>query len=254
MAAPLVTLIVGLATWQTACTLHWSAVLPAPAAVGRDIADAWVSGTLGPALLHSLRRCLLSFLCSVGVGMPVALLLFRFTVLRRAVGPVLGAIQSLPAAALVPAAVICFGASESAVYCVALLGAVPSIAVGIVSALDQVPPLFVRAGRSMGATRLTLARRILFPAAMPGVVAALKQGWTFGWRALMTAELITSTLPGIGQLLDTGRRTGNLSLTLAVTFVILAVGVAAEAVVFRPIERRVLRRRGLPVAEGPNGR
>ncbi|MFE2284676.1 ABC transporter permease [Streptomyces sp. NPDC059443] len=251
-AAPLAAFAMVLCAWQLACTLHWSATLPTPAAVWHDIATAWRHGTLAPALFHSIRRCLLGFLCSVAVAAPLTLLLFGFTALRLPLRPVLNAIQSLPAAALVPVAVICLGNSENAVFCVVLLGAVPSIVVGILSALDQVPPLLLRAGRSMGATGLTGARRILVPAAMPGIITSLKQGWTFGWRALMTAELITSTpLPGIGRMLDAGKKTGSLSLVLAATALILFVGVVTEASVFRPLERRVLRTRGLLTHDDP---
>ncbi|MBL0801658.1 ABC transporter permease subunit [Streptomyces albidoflavus] len=211
-----------------------------------EITTAWADGSLAPALLHSLGRCLLGFVCAVAIGAPLGLLLHRFTLARLTTAPALSAVQSLPAAALVPVAVLCLGPSDTAVLGVVLLGAVPSVAVGVLGALDQVPPLLVRAGRTMGATGARSVRYVLLPAALPGVVAAVRQGWTFGWRALMTAELISGTaLTGVGGLLDAGRRSGSLSQVLAATALILAVGVAVEVLAFRPVERRVLRSRGL---------
>jgi len=245
-APPLAALALVLALWQTAYALHWSATLPAPAAVHGELVAAWSDGTLLPSLGHSLLRCLIGFTASAAVGVPLGLLLTRLAPLRTVLGPILSSVQSLPAAALVPVAVIALGNSEGAVYAVVLLGAVPSIAVGVVSAVDQVPPLLVRAGRSMGAGGLRGAVHVLVPAALPGFVAALRQGWTFGWRALMTAELITATpLPGIGRMLDAGRQSGELSLVLASVVLILAVGVAVESLLFSPVERRVLHNRGL---------
>ncbi|GHH57016.1 ABC transporter permease [Streptomyces candidus] len=237
--------------WQLIHLLGLSPVLPAPSAVLRDLSDAWSAGTLGSGLLHSLGRCLAGFAASAAVGAPLGLLLHRFGFLRVPIAPVLSAFQSLPAAVLVPIAVICLGTSRGAVYMVVLLGAVPSVATGVLSALDQVPPLLVRAGRSMGATGAAGVRHVLLPAALPGVVAALRQGWAFGWRALMTAELMTaSPLPGLGQMLDAGRRSGRLSLVLAAAVAVLAVGVLVEVGVFGPVQRRVLRARGLPSAGG----
>ncbi|QNP67886.1 ABC transporter permease [Streptomyces genisteinicus] len=245
-AAPVVSLVAVVCLWQLASALDRPAALPSPAAVGGEIAAAWADGSLAPAVLHSLGRCLLGFVCAVGVGAPLGMLLHRFTAARVTVAPALGAVQSLPAAALVPVAVLCLGPSDAAVLGVVLLGAVPPVATGVLGALDQVPPLLVRAGRSMGATGAKAARHVLLPAALPGVVAAVRQGWTFGWRALMTAELITgAALSGVGGLLDAGRRSGSLSQVLAATALILAVGVAVEVLVFRPVERRVLRARGL---------
>ncbi|GAA2413160.1 ABC transporter permease [Streptomyces glaucosporus] len=246
LAPPLAALVLVLALWQIAYVLGWSATLPSPAAVWGELAAAWSDGTLLPSLGHSLLRCLAGFTASAAIGVPLGLVLTRLAPLRAVLGPVLSAVQSLPAAALVPVAVIGLGNSESAVYTVVLLGAVPSIAMGVAAAVDQVPPLLLRAGRSMGAGGLRGALHVLVPAALPGFVAALRQGWTFGWRALMTAELITATpLPGIGRMLDAGRQSGAMSLVLASVVLILAVGVAVESLLFSPVERRVLRSRGL---------
>ncbi|MFH0246465.1 ABC transporter permease [Streptomyces sp. HK10] len=250
-APPLAAAALVLALWQTAHTLTWSATLPAPAAVWGELAGTWADGTLPPALGHSLLRCLTGFAASAALGVPLGLLLTRVAPLRTVVGPILSAVQSLPAAALVPVAVIALGNSEAAVYTVVLLGAVPSITAGVTAAVDRIPPLLLRAGRSMGAGGLPGTVHILLPAALPGLVTALRQGWTFGWRALMTAELITATpLPGIGRILDAGRQDGELSLVLASVMLILAVGVAVETTLFSPVERRVLHNRGLAPTTG----
>ncbi|MFB7757729.1 ABC transporter permease [Streptomyces sp. NPDC056121] len=206
----------------------------------------WSDGTLLPAIGHSLLRCLYGFGASVALGVPLGVLLTLRTPLRRVVRPALSAVQSLPAAALVPVAVVALGESEWAVYAVVLLGAVPSIALGVASALDQVPPLLTRAGWSLGSGVLHGILKVRVPAAMPGLVAAARQGWTFGWRALMTAELITSVpLPGVGRILDEGRRHDDLALVLAAVAVVLTIGVAVEWLLFAPVERRVLAARGL---------
>ncbi|KAF4408973.1 ABC transporter permease [Streptomyces lycii] len=243
---PVLAVVVVLGLWQLAHTLSWSAALPAPAEVGGDLAAAWSDGTLLPSLLHSIQRCLLGFLLAVAIGAPLGLFVARYGPARSVFGPILSAVQSLPAAALVPVAVIALGESEGAVYTVVLLGAVPSVAMGLVAATDQVSPLLLRAGRTLGATGWRGAVHVLIPAAMPGFVIALKQGWTFGWRALMTAELITATpLPGVGRILNEGKESADMSLVLAAVLLILAIGVLVEAAIFAPVERRVLRSRGL---------
>jgi NitT/TauT family transport system permease protein len=64
----------------------------------------------------------------------------------------------------------------------------------------------------------------------------------------MAAELITFSPRlglGLGQLLDSGRQLSDMSLVFLSILLILAVGVAVELLVFAPLERRVLRRRGL---------
>ncbi|SFC37950.1 ABC transporter permease [Streptomyces aidingensis] len=245
---PLLAAALVLALWQTAYLLNWSQVLPAPSAVFGELGDAWSDGTLLPAIWHSTLRCVFGFGLAAAIGLPLGLLLTRVAPLRTVLRPTLTAIQSLPAAALVPVAIIALGNSEGAVYATVLLGAVPSIAVTVIATVEQLPPLLLRAGRSMGATGLRGTALVVVPAALPGFLSALRQGWTFGWRALMTAELITATpLPGIGQMLAEGKESNSMSLVLASVLLILAVGVLVESALFQPLERRLLTNRGLTI-------
>jgi NitT/TauT family transport system permease protein len=243
---PVVALLGVLALWQGACSLRLSSTLPSPWSVTAALVGLWQDGSLVSSLSHSLLRTVAGFAASVVVGGLTGLLIHRFQPVRSTLSPVLSALQSLPAAGLVPLAVVVLGESESAVYAVILLGAAPAVALGLAGALRQIPPVLLLAGRSMGARGAAHVRHVLLPAALPGLVAALRQGWTFGWRALMTAELVTVTpLAGVGQILDAGRQRDDTALVMAAVVLILVIGIAVESAVFTPIERRVLRTRGL---------
>jgi NitT/TauT family transport system permease protein len=247
---PFVALLVLVGLWQLAYALHLKApeALPAPLDVARSLGEQWSKGTVQEAVVNSLHRGVLGFLASIAVGTPLGLLIARVRPVRLAIGPLISGLQSLPSVAWVPAAIIWFGLSDAAIYFVVLMGAVPSIANGLVSGIDQVPPLYLKVGRVLGARRLAAARHVVVPAALPGYVSGLKQGWAFSWRSLMAAELITYSPRlglGLGQLLDTGRQLSDMSLVVASIVVILAVGVGIELLVFAPLERSILRRRGL---------
>jgi NitT/TauT family transport system permease protein len=242
--------VVGVWELATRLELKPPKVLPSPGAVGNAIADGWSSGHLPSILGLSLQRALLGFLLSVAVGIVLGIVVARVRAVRLTLQPVLTGLQALPAAALVPIAVIWFSASDGkvgdgAIYAVMLLGAAPSVALGVIAGIEQIPPLFHRVGRILGARRLSAARHIVMPAALPGVLSGLKNGWMFAWRALMTAEIITVGIAGIGSELNAAKKAENTALVLGVTLLILAVGVAAERLVFGPAERAVLRRRGL---------
>ena len=67
----------------------------------------------------------------------------------------------------------------------------------------------------------------------------------------MAAELIARTPDlglGVGQLLDLSRQNSDIAGVIAGVFTILLIGIAIELCLFAPIERRVLRRRGLLAA------
>jgi NitT/TauT family transport system permease protein len=249
---PFIAIALVLALWQLAYHFQLKPhyLLPGPADVANSLWQMWQQGTLIGYVWTSISRGALGFLFSVVIGTPLGLLVARVKPVRAAIGPILSGLQSLPSVAWVPAAVIWFGLSNATIYAVVLLGAVPSIANGLMGGLDQIPPLFLRAGRTIGASGLNAVRHILLPAALPGYIAGLKQGWAFSWRSLMAAELIVSSPnlgTGLGQLLEQGSTLQDMSWVLSAILLILIVGIGIELLVFAPLERRVLRSRGLLV-------
>ncbi|WP_405997870.1 ABC transporter permease [Streptomyces sp. NBC_00829] len=222
--------------------------LPAPSAVWDSVSEMWMQGTLLDVVWTSVSRGLLGFLLALAIGTPLGLLVARVKFIRAAIGPILSGLQSLPSVAWVPPAVIWLGLNDSMMFAVILLGAVPSIANGLVSGVDQVPPLFLRAGRTLGATGLRGTWHIVMPAALPGYLAGLKQGWAFSWRSLMAAEIIASSPDlglGLGQLLENGRNNADMPGVFLAIILILIVGIAIDLLIFSPLERWVLRSRGL---------
>ena len=88
-------------------------------------------------------------------------------------------------------------------------------------------------------------RKVIFPAALPGVVAGLQQAWGFAWKALMAGELVVAAAgtAGLGHLL--GQPDQPVPTLLAALAVILVIGVAVDYLAFGQLDRRIRRRRGL---------
>ncbi|MER7746173.1 ABC transporter permease [Streptomyces bacillaris] len=249
---PVVAVALVLIVWELLVRAEVTEVykLPPPSAVWDSAVDMWLKGTLLEVVWTSISRGLLGFLLAVAIGTPLGLLVARVKLVRAAIGPILSGLQSLPSVAWVAPAVIWLGLNDSMMYAVILLGAVPSIANGLVSGVDQVPPLFLRAGRTLGATGIRGTWHIVLPAALPGYLAGLKQGWAFSWRSLMAAEIIASSPElglGLGQLLENGRSNFDMPGVFLSILLILFVGIAIDLLIFSPLERWVLRSRGLLV-------
>ena len=250
LVAPLVAVGVLLALWQGAVLLGLRPryVLPGPADVADAFGQLWQRGDVQAAVLTSLERGVVGFVVAVVIATPIGLLVARVRWVRTAFGPLITGLQVLPSVAWVPAAIIWFGLSDATVYFVILMGAVPSIVNGLVSGVDHVPPLFRGVGRVLGAGPLQLVRWVILPAALPGYLAGLRQGWAFSWRSLMAAEIIAvggSIGFGLGSLLQQGRELQAMSTVIVAIVLILVVGILIELAFFAPLERRLLRLRGL---------
>lgn len=249
LGAPLVGIAGLLGIWALLAAATSTASIPSPAEVWRVVIDGIGDGTLIEATWKTMVRLAVSFIVAIaiGTGLGAALALHEFT--RRAVRPIVVALQITPFVAWVPVAVVWFGVTERAVVFVAIVGAFPAMTLATLQAFRQVPPLLDRAGRTLGARGWERYRSVIFPAALPGYMAGLQQAWGFAWKALMAGELIVATAgaSGLGHLLAAEQ--GNLPALLAALAVIVAIGVAVDYLVFGRLDRRIRGRRGL-LAEG----
>jgi NitT/TauT family transport system permease protein len=229
--------------WAVIAATTTTASIPSPLAVWDALIDGLRAGTIQEAALKTLIRLAFSFVVAVIIGTGLGVLLALNEFARRAIRPLIVALQITPFVAWVPLAVVWFGVSERAVVFVTIVGSFPALAT--LQAIRQVPPLYERAGRTLGARGWTLYRKIVVPAAMPGMMAGLQQAWGFAWKALMAGELIVvaAGATGLGHLLA-GEET-NVTALLATLAVIVAIGVAVDYVVFGQLDRRIRARRGL---------
>jgi NitT/TauT family transport system permease protein len=198
---------------------------------------------LGRAVLVSTVRLVVGYLVALAIGVPLGLVLARVPSVKRALGPLLLGLSSVPSICWLPLAIVWFGLSEAAIQVVIVLGAALPVTLATESAVRQLPPTIERAARTMGASGATLLFRVLLAAALPGILTGAKMGWTFALRSLMAGELLFVS-GGLGQLLETGRDLADTALVLGVVVVIIALSRASERILFGPVERLVARRWG----------
>ena len=240
----------GFGAWRVGAAGGWkeSYVLPGPAPVFAELGQRLMTGELWNAVGVTMTRGVVGFAIAAVLGLLLGVLVARSRILRAAIGSLITGLQTMPSIAWFPLAILLFQMSEQAILFVILIGAVPSIANGVIGGVDYVPALLVRAGRNVGASGLSLYRHVILPAALPSVVSGLKQGWAFAWRSLLAGELMVAIAnrPSLGQFLSQSRDFGDTSYMIALMMVILAIGIAVDAV-FGTVERGIRRRRGVVV-------
>jgi NitT/TauT family transport system permease protein len=245
----LAAIVIAIGLWQVVVWSGWRPeyVLPGPGKVFGELRDELTSGKLLPAVGLTLARALRGYALAFVIGVVVGSVVARNKVVRSAVGSFITGLQTMPSVAWFPLALLLFKISESAILFVVVLGAAPSIANGLISGVDQIPPLYLRAGRVLGAGRWAMYRHVILPAALPGFVAGMKQGWAFAWRSLMAGELLVQIrgTQSIGVLMDTARNLADAKALMASMIVILVIGIVVDAVFFAGVERTIRRRRGL---------
>jgi len=246
----LAAIAIALGLWQLVVLSGWkeSYVLPGPIPVFAELGARLVTGEFWKAVGVTMARGVVGFVIASFLGLALGVLVARSRILRAAIGSLITGLQTMPSIAWFPLAILLFQLSEQAILFVILIGAVPSIANGVIGGVDYVPALLVRAGRNIGASGLSLYRHVVLPAALPSIVSGLKQGWAFAWRSLLAGELLVSIAnrPSLGVFLTQSRELGDTAYMIALMIAILAIGIAVDAV-FSGFERGIRRRRGVVV-------
>ena len=219
-------------------------ILPGPAQVLSSLKATVADGSLVAGIWVSLVRLIGAYLTAVFFGILGGIFISRFAWMESTVGSLILGLQTLPTICWLPLAAVWFGASETAIFALVVMGGVLSVVLATEAGVRHVPTVLVRAARSMGASGFELYRRVILPAAFPAIISGLKQGWAFSWRTLMAAELLFGN-KGLGYLLQAGRMNEDTSLFIAIILVLLIIGITVEMVVFRPMERQVRSRWGL---------
>lgn len=244
----LAAIVLALGAWQVVVLSGWkpSYLLPGPAPVFAELGHQVTTGDFWKAVSITMTRGVVGFLIAAVIGLVLGVVVSRSRVLRAAIGSLITGLQTMPSIAWFPLAILLFQLSEQAILFVILIGAVPSIANGVIGGVDYVPPLLLRAGRNIGASGLSLYRHVVLPAALPSIVSGLKQGWAFAWRSLLAGELLVSIAnrPSLGVFLTQSRELGDTTYMIALMIAILAIGIAVDAV-FASVDTGLRRRRGV---------
>lgn len=219
--------------------------LPSPFAVGQTIIELISDFTLIEGTALTLWRLFLGFMISITLGMSIGLTMIKFPQFGKTMSSFAVGLQSFPSIAWIPFAILLIGFNDFGILFVVIMSCIFSVMLSTYTGIRNVPPIYLRAAKNMGAKGFSLFRHVLIPAATPSLIMGMRQAWSFAWHALIGAEMLITTLVGLGYILSVGREFSNMSQIIATMIVIFTIGLIFDRVVFIKIEEKVRDRWGL---------
>ncbi len=219
--------------------------LPSPFAVGQTILELTSDFTLIEGTALTLWRLFLGFMISITLGMSIGLTMIKFPQFGKTMSSFAVGLQSFPSIAWIPFAILLIGFNDFGILFVVIMSCIFSVMLSTYTGIRNVPPIYLRAAKNMGAKGFSLFRHVLIPAATPSLIMGMRQAWSFAWHALIGAEMLITTLVGLGYILSVGREFSNMSQIIATMIVIFTIGLIFDRVVFIKIEEKVRDRWGL---------
>jgi NitT/TauT family transport system permease protein len=221
-----------------AMRLNNPVLLPTPAVVLEGFYELVADGLLLKDIIASLKRVFVGFLIASFIGVPLAMLLAYFVTLRRLVLPVVNLIRPIPPIAWIPIAILWFGIGDKPSFFITAIAAFFPIFLNSFFGGLSVESQHLNAARCLGAKKVALVVRIIFPSALPMIWTGLKIGLGQSWMAVVTAELIAAQ-SGLGYMIQVSRL--NLE-TSHVLVGMVTIGVLGSLMAFAltSVERYVL--------------
>ncbi|SEP38030.1 ABC transporter permease [Amycolatopsis saalfeldensis] len=222
--------LVVLALWQLAGQTGLVDVqfTSTPAAIASAGGDLLGSGELWANAQTTLVEFFAGFLLAVVAGVPVGMLMGWKLRIRQTLEPALVALYVTPSLALLPLVVLALGIGEASKIAMVFLEAVITIAVNAMAGIRETDPKLVQAARAFCASEGAMFGKILFPSALPTIMAGLRLGAGRGVIAVIVAELYGGT-DGVGQLISTYGQNFDVAPLLFLTLVVGIFGYAVTA-------------------------
>lgn len=233
--------------WQLAYLSGiWPQVsLPSPIRVVESFYELILDNTLLISIGMTLYRLLIGFTASIGIGICVGLAMVRFSGFGKTMSSFAVGLQSFPSVAWVPFAILLIGLNDIGILFVVIMSSVFSVMMSAYSGIRNIPPIYLKAARNMGAKGFSLFRYLMIPAATPALIIGIKQAWSFAWHALIGAEILMAAAVGIGHILLIGREFQLMDQIIASMITIFALGMIFDKVIFAKLEDRVREKWGL---------
>jgi NitT/TauT family transport system permease protein len=224
--------------------------LPSPATVVQAMGSLIANSSLPIGIGITLLRLVAGFVISIGIGVAVGLVMVKFRGFGKTMSSFAVGLLTFPSIVWAIFAILPFGYTDVAILFVIVMASVFSVMITTYSSIRNIPPIYLRAGRNMGARGFTLFRHVMLPAAMPALIPGIRQAWSFAWHALIGAEILITTLSGLGYILSVGRDFIVMEDIIATMITIFVIGIVFDRVLFAKVEERVRSRWGLDQHSG----
>ena len=226
--------------WQLAGSAGWinPLFLPSPSAIAVAIYKLALSGALWNHLSVSIMRIgsgwILGTIAGVIVGFAIGL-----SSLARGVGiTFISALFPIPKIALLPLLILWLGIGEQPKIATIALGVFFSTAISVYSGVDAVPRNLIRMAQSFNVPFHAIVRRVIWPGALPSILAGFRITASVALLLVVSAEMIGAEF-GIGAFV---LQAGNLMQTdqLLAGVVILSLFGLAVGRLINLLETRLL--------------
>lgn len=226
-----------LITWEIAGRRLGDFFLAPPSSLVSAAGELLESGELVDATINSLYSLMVGFGLASLIGIGLGYFMGWYKPVAKVIDPFVNAAYVIPVAALVPVIIIWFGLGTTSRILVVMLFCVFEVLVSTYTGVKNVDPMLIDVGRSFGASRIGLFRKVVFFASLPYIFAGLRMGASRAIKGMVIAELLFA-VTGLGGAIQTAANYYRTDIVFVYVIVIALLGIVLSGAI-QLIERVV---------------
>src|ERR1700753_800229 len=231
--------------WYFAVTRNPIHLLPTPWGVVTGLGDLLQHGLLFKYIVASLFRVTWGFLLATVTAIPLGLTIGWVRRAGLAFNPLVQIFRPISPLAWIPIAILWFGVGDLSSIFLIFVGCFFSLLLTAMSAVHNIPAVYIDVGRNFGLSTPAFIYRVLYPAVAPQLITGLRITLGIAWLVVVAAEMIAVN-SGLGFLIVDARNAGNrYALVVAGMVVIGLIGLLLD-LAMRSLEQVKSFRWGFP--------
>ena len=226
VAVPIAAILIFVALWEALVWVNgWpDYVMASPSDLPAAYSRFWELFLTGS--WQTLWRTVAGLALAVVAGTGLGMIMGFSRIARDGLYPLLVGFNAVPKATLVPVLALLFiGQHDFNTVMMAFLISFFPIAVSVGIGLSTLEPEYRDILRSLGASKVTIFRKIALPKTLPEFFGALKVSVTLAFIGTNLVEIISPHGRGLGALFLSGQTNSNYPLMFAVLIALAVLGI-----------------------------
>ncbi|MBQ8284135.1 MAG: ABC transporter permease subunit [Clostridia bacterium] len=196
----------------------------------KSIGELLTDGAFYKAFLKTLLRVLTAFFCSVAPAGIFAVIAYLSPTFRGILSPIVSALRSLPALAVLLIVLVWTGAGIAPIV-IAFLSLFPMLYTGFLSALFSVNSDLVEMSRVYNVPTKRRIFSLYLPNAAPYALRESGAALAFSLKLVVSAEVLASTYQSVGGMMQEARLYLEMPTLFALVALTFFVGIVLESLI-----------------------
>jgi NitT/TauT family transport system permease protein len=198
-------------------------LVPTPAETFAELYDGFAAGWIYNGLTATVTAVAVGFALGAVTAFPLGYLLGRSRTVTAIFEPMVAGTFAVPRVIVYPILLAVYGVGVQAETGMVAISAFFPILMSTAAAVRNVSASLLKLGRSLNASRLQIAGKIVIPEAAPTIMVGIRIGFSISFVAAIIAELFAAK-EGLGLMISNAH--ANLDMPRMYALVVLVMAVA----------------------------